>query len=161
MQLFMKQKMFSFKQDFDIYDINQNPIYHVDSKLLSFGRQMEILDGQTGQSLCLVKQKVFSWTPTMEVYDGSGLFCRIRKQITFFKPRYSVEGPNWQVDGSIWQHNYQLTDQSGTVIADIQKKYLSWSDTFMITIHDETIDPVPVVATILAIDMAMDQAESN
>ncbi|MGF3114721.1 hypothetical protein ACQV2R_04995 [Facklamia sp. P12937] len=44
MKLYMKQKMWSFKQDFDIYDQNKSPIYRVDSKLISIGRKTKILD---------------------------------------------------------------------------------------------------------------------
>ena len=34
MQLYMKQKMLSFKQDFNIVDSNQKPVYKVDGEFL-------------------------------------------------------------------------------------------------------------------------------
>ncbi|MGX7108916.1 LURP-one-related/scramblase family protein [Facklamia miroungae] len=156
MQLYMKQKMWSFKQDFDIYDENQRPVYRVDSKLISFGRKTKILDVQSGQVLCEVNQKVFSLFPTVDVIQEGEFFCRIRKQFTFFKPKYSVQGVDWVVDGSIFEHDYTIWDSNGDKIARIKKKFLAWSDTFEMDIKNEEVDTVLILATILAIDLAMD-----
>ena len=43
----MKQKMFSLKQNFEIVDAKLNPIYHVEGKMFSIGRQLHIYDAQT------------------------------------------------------------------------------------------------------------------
>lgn len=156
MKLYMKQKVFSIKQDFDILDVNQRPVYHVVGKLFSFGRQLTIYDSKTDHQLAQVKQKLLSLTPTMEVYVGGRLLCTIRKKITFFKPRYEVSHLDWQIEGDFFAHDYVILERDGTIVADIKKKFFSWSDTFEFNIIYEDIDPVSVVAVILAIDLAMD-----
>ncbi|MGF3073006.1 LURP-one-related/scramblase family protein [Facklamia sp. P13069] len=156
MKLYMKQKMWSFKQDFDIYDQNKSPIYRVDSKLISIGRKTKILDVQSGKILCEVNQKVLSLLPTVDVIQEGKFFCRIHKKFTFFKPQYVVKGVDWVVDGSIFQHDYMIKDSKRQPIARIKKKILSWSDTFEMDILAESVDTVLVLATILAIDLAMD-----
>ena len=47
MKLYMKQKLFSLKQDFNIYDHNQTPLFRVSGKLFSVGRQLRIYDALT------------------------------------------------------------------------------------------------------------------
>ena len=49
MKLYMKQKVFSLRGDFDIYDENQVPVYSVQGKLMSFGRQLRLYDSATGE----------------------------------------------------------------------------------------------------------------
>ncbi|MCR8969565.1 LURP-one-related/scramblase family protein [Facklamia sp. 7083-14-GEN3] len=160
MKFYMKQKVFSLKQDFDIYNDKQEPVYRVDSKLISFGRKAKILDLQSGEALCEVNQKVFSLFPTVDVTQNGKFVSRIRKKFSFFKPKYVIEGMNWVVDGSILQHDYTIFDNQGKEIASIKKKFLSWSDTFEFEIINETVDEVLILATILAIDLAMDLSES-
>lgn len=156
MKLYMQQKVFSLKQDFDIFDVTQRPVYHVEGKLFSFGRQLSIYEAGTQRQLAEVKQKLLSFTPTMEVYVAGRLLCTIRKKITFFKPRYEVSHLDWQIEGDYFAHDYSILEGDGTIIADINKKFFSWSDTFEFDIYYEDIDPVNVVAVILAIDLAMD-----
>lgn len=158
MKFYMKQKLFSLKQDFDIYDVNEKPVFRVDSKLISFGRQMKLLDMESGEVICDIKQKVFSLTPTVVVEQEGKEFCRIRKKITFFKPKYWVEGPGWTVDGSILEHHYTIHG-SNQPVANIRKKFLSWSDTFELEVLKEDVDMALVIATILAIDLAMDLSQ--
>lgn len=161
MKLYMKQKFWSLKEDFDIYDSQGQAVYRVASKWLTLGRKMKIMDGQTGEAVCQVNQQVIAFTPTMKVYYQGQHFCTIRKKITLFRPKYVVSGLNWRIEGNIFQHDYKIRDHRGHVIVEVRKKFFAWSDTFEFNIKDETIDPVQVVAVILAIDMAMDQAESN
>lgn len=161
MKLYMKQKVWSIKQDFDIFDVDESPVYHVSEKMFTFGRQMTIIDAITRDTLCEVKQKMLSFTPTLEVFCQGDKICTIRKKITFFKPSYEVSGLNWSIKGDFWGHDYTINESDGTMIADIRKKFLSWSDTFEFNIVYEDIDPVQVVAVILAIDMAMDIDDSK
>ena len=63
---------------------------------------------------------------------------------------------NWRLQGNLWQHDYRLKDRKGNDLAKIHKQFLAWSDTFEMTILNQELDPVIVVAVILAIDMVMD-----
>lgn len=55
----MKQKLFSLKQDFNIYDHNQTPLFRVSGKLFSVDRQLRIYDALTNEELAYVKESPF------------------------------------------------------------------------------------------------------
>ncbi|WP_313469050.1 LURP-one-related family protein, partial [Carnobacterium sp.] len=72
------------------------------------------------------------------------------KEFAFLKPHYTIEGPSWQVEGSFWEHDYQIVEK-GRVIADISKEWLTWGDTYALNITDEA-DAVLALGVIIVID---------
>lgn len=156
MKLYMKQKKFSLKQDFDILDADQRPVYHVEGKLMSLKRKLRIFDSQTNEELAAVEQQLVALTPTLNIFYQNERIATIRKKITFFRPSYVIDVLGWTIEGDYFAHDYNVLDADGNLIADISKKLFSWSDTFEIDIKDPTANPTVVLAVVLAIDMAMD-----
>ena len=156
MKLYMKQKKFSLKQDFDIFDAEERPIYHIEGKLMSLKRKLKVYDSQTKEELAAVEQQLVAFTPTMNIFYQNERIATIRKKITFLRPSYVIDVLGWTIDGDYFAHDYNVLDGNGDLIADISKKLFSWSDTFEIDIKDPTVNPTVVLAVVLAIDMAMD-----
>lgn len=161
MKLYMKQKVFSLRGDFDIYDENQVPVYSVQGKLMSFGRQLRLYDSATGEELAHIKQQVMTLLPKMHVFYQNERIATISKKLTFFKQQYEIDTLGWSVEGDFFAHDYTVFDAQGRVVADINKKYLSWSDSFEINIVQDEIDPAMVIAIVLAIDCAMDASQNS
>ena len=159
MQLYMKQKMLSFKQDFNIVDSNQKPVYKVDGEFLSLGRKLHIINMETNEEVALVKQKVLSLMPQVDVFVRGQEVASIRKRITFFKPKFDIEQIGWTIKGDYFAHDYIIYDREGDLIAQIKKKYFAMSDTFELNIDAEEVDPVMVIAVVLAIDTVMDSKD--
>lgn len=161
MKLYMKQKMFSLRGDFAIYDANQVPIYKVEGKLMALARQLRLLDGETGEELAFVKQQLFTLMPKMFVFFQGEQIAAISKKFTFLKPSYEISEIGWSIEGDYWAHDYTIYDANGQVVADLNKKMFSWSDTFEINIVQEDIEPAMVVAVVLAIDAVMDASNNS
>lgn len=161
MKLYMKQKMFSLRGDFDIYDENQVSVYKVEGKLMALARQLRLLDSETGEELAFVKQQLFALMPRMHVFFQGEQIATISKKFTFLKPSYEISEIGWSIEGNYWAHDYTIYDVRGQVVADLNKKMFSWSDTFEINIVQDDIDPAMVVAVVLAIDAAMDASKNN
>lgn len=161
MKLYMKQKMFSLRGDFAIYDANQVSVYKVEGKLMALARQLRLLDSATGEELALVKQQLFSLMPRMHVFFQDEQIATISKKFTFLKPSYEISEIGWSIEGDYWAHDYTIYDANGQVVADLNKKMFSWSDTFEINIVQEDIEPAMVVAVVLAIDAAMDASNNS
>lgn len=83
----------------------------------------------------------------------------IKKKFTMLKPKYIIEGPNWEVQGDFLSHDYTITD-GGRPIVSIYKKWLSWGDTFELDIADESHE-VLAIAVVLAIDAVMDSQQNH
>ena len=157
----MKQKVFSLRGDFDIYDENQVPVYSVQGQLMSFGRQLRLYDSATGEELAHIKQQVMTLLPKMQVFYQNERIATISKKLTFFKQQYEIDTLGWSVEGDFFAHDYTVFDAQGRVVADINKKYLSWSDSFEVSIVQDDIDPAMVIAIVLAIDCAMDASQNS
>lgn len=156
MKLYMKQKVFSVGDQFTVWDANGNEKYFVQGDLISFGLRLHIND-TTGTERAFLKQKFFSLLPTFYVYRGQEEIAEIKKEFTFFMPKYTVSGLDWEVSGDFFHHDYQIT-KHGRPIVTISKTWLSWGDTYELDIDDGQ-DEVIALAVVLAIDCVLDAQE--
>ena len=157
----MKQKLFSLKQDFNIYDHNQTPLFRVSGKLFSVGRQLRIYDAITNEELAYVKESPFRFLTHLKVYKGNDYIATIQQKMTLFKTKMTIEDIGWTIQGDFLGWQYVITDEKNQTIAEVKAKMLSWSDTFEITIDDTQVDPIIVLAIILAIDTIRDKQRSG
>ncbi len=153
MTLYMKQKVLSFKDRFYVKDGDGNNIYYIEEELFSLGKKLHIYDTDDNE-LAVVQKKLLSMLPKYIVTVGGQEIAEIAKEFTFFKPSYKVKGPNWSVDGDIWDYNYKIR-RGFDSIAQISKAYFSFGDSYKIKI-DEGINPVMVLAVVLAIDCVLE-----
>ena len=80
----------------------------------------------------------------------------IQLEENLFKPQYIIKGLDWKVVGKPTAHNYKITT-GNTTIASINKKWMTWADTYEIDITKGS-DEIITLATVLAIDCAHDRA---
>lgn len=155
MRYLMKQKLFSWGDDFYIRDAEGRDVFFVDGKALSFGDQLSFQDLQRNE-LAYIKQKLFSWGPTYEIYRNGALSAVVKKELfTFFNCRFSVDVPgpdDLQASGDFTDHEYAITRGDRTV-ATVSKQWFSWSDTYGVDIADGE-DDVLILASTVVIDMA-------
>jgi uncharacterized protein YxjI len=151
----MKQKVFSWADRFTVKDELGSDRFYVEGKLFSWGKQLFVYDAASGAEVAFIKQKVMSFLPRYYVFVGGTQFLEIVKEFTFLRPRYTINGKDWQVEGDFFAHEYSVT-QNGQLVVTISKEWLSWGDTYAITIGDPR-DEVAALATVLAIDCVIDQ----
>jgi len=157
----MKQKLFSLKQDFNIYDHNQTPLFRVSGKLFSVGRQLRIYDALTDEELAYVKELPFRFLTQLKVYRGNVYVATIQQKMSFFKTKMVIQDIGWTIEGDFLGWHYVIKDEQNQTIAEVKTKVLSWSDTFELTIDDTQVDPVIVLAVILSIDTIHDKQQSG
>lgn len=153
MKLYIKQKVFSYKDKFTVKDENEEDRYFVESELFSFGKKLKISDAN-GNELAVAKQKVMSFMPKFIVEVDGRDIAEITKKFKFLKPEYYVSGLDWKVEGDYSSHNYSIMSNDKE-IASIHKVWMSWGDSYELTVDDD-VDNVVVLAVVLAIDFAMD-----
>lgn len=161
MKLYMKQKVFSLKQDFNIYDHNQTPLFRISGKLFSLGRQLRIYDTLTDEELAYVKETPFRLLTQLKIYRDNDYVATIQQKLTFFKTKMAIQDLGWTIEGDFLDWHYVIKDADHQTIAEVEAKLLSWSDTFEITIDDTEVDPIVVLAIILAIDTIRDKQQSG
>lgn len=153
MRLYLKQKVFSWKDKFSVKNSDGDDLYFVEGKVISVGKKLRIYNAE-GDELAFVKQKVVALTPKFLVEIDGRDVAQIVKKVTLFKPKYIVKGPDWEVKGDLFSHDYTIIDKNRPIIT-IHKKWMSWGDTFELEVEDGT-DTVTALAVVLAIDAVMD-----
>ena len=157
MKLYMKQKVFSFADRFYIKDEEGRDRYYVEGELFSWGKKLHVYD-ESGQEAAFIQQKVWSFLPRFYVYIDGEEVAEIVKELTFFKPSYSIEGLNWSVSGDFWDHEYEIYEGNDFVVS-ISKEWFTWGDSYVIDIADH-VDARYALAVVLAIDAVIAQANA-
>ena len=152
MRLMLKQRLFSWFDSYDICDENGESVFTVQGKL-SWGHRLEISDAN-GRYLGRVQEEVFSFLPRFRLYLGEEETPagEIRKELTFFRPRYTLDCRDWTVEGNWLEWDYTVSDSSRTIM-EVHKEVFRLTDTYVLDILDDT-QALLCVMIVLAIDAA-------
>lgn len=101
MNLYIKQRIFTWGDKFSVYDENGNEKYYVEGEVFIFGKKLHLYD-LVGNELAFIEQRLF----------------------TFFKHEYTVNGLGWSVHGDFFDHDYEVED-NGTMIASVSKEWFT------------------------------------
>ena len=107
----------------------------------------------SNEEIALIRQELFSFPPTFSVERGGIEVASIVKEFTFFHQAYTVEGPDWQVEGDFSSHEYTIS-KGGQVIATVSREWFTLGDSYEINIRDAR-DEVMALATALVIDIVL------
>ena len=152
MGLYIRQRIFSWTDSYDVYDESGEARYEVRAEFFSLGHQIHVYDKRTGQEVGSIHEKLLRFLPTFEIVIGGRLQGTVRKELTFLRPRYQVDYRGWAVEGDLLGWDYRVT-QGGQVVMAISKELLSWSDTYVLR-YDNPTDEMPGLLLVLAIDAA-------
>ena len=160
MKLYMRQKVFSWIDKFTVKDEYGQDKYYVEGEFFSFGKKLHIYDTADKEN-AFIQQKVFSLLPRYFVFVDGQQVAEINKELTFLRPKYSIEGLGWDIKGSFTAHDYEIV-QNGRTIVTIHKVWMTWGDCYELQIA-EAIDEIVSLSVVLAIDcvMAAEAASSN
>lgn len=151
MELYIRQKVFSIGDKYDVYNEYEQPVFHVEGEIFTWGAKIHLYD-LTGAELFFIQQKVFAFLPEYSVFQGENFCARIKKEFTFLRPRLTVESSfgNLEINGEFMNMDYYIT-LNGQVMGEIHKKWLSWGDTYLLMINDPKDAPF-FTALAIAVD---------
>ena len=158
MQLYIKERVFTWGDQFDVRDRNGEPKYHVSGEVFSWGKKLHVYN-RYNQEVAFIKQELFTWMPCYKVFVGGNEIAQIRREFSFFRPKYRVDGLNWDVDGSFWEHSYTVS-KNGRPVVSIEKEWMTWGDSYQLTIADDA-DEIVALAVVLTIDCVIEQQNNN
>ena len=149
MKLLFKQRFFSWFDSYDIYNQNGETVFTVEGKM-SWGHKLHILN-RRGEHIATVKQVVLTWLPRFELYEGDRYIGSIKKEFSFFKPRYDIDFNGWSISGDFLEWDYNILNSSGQIVATVSKELFHFTDTYVInTVNDN--DALLALMVTLAID---------
>ena len=162
MRYVMKQKLFSWGDDFTIQDAAGRDVFLVDGKAFSLGAKLSFQD-MNGQELAYIEQKLLAWGPTYEIYREDRVAAVVKKKLfTFFKCEFTIDvpGPNDPVaEGDFLHHEYTFR-RGSDVIGTVSKQWFSWADTYGVDIAPGE-DDVLLLASTVVIDMVCHSGDDD
>ncbi len=154
MKLLIEEHVFSWKDRFTVRDGEGNDRYYVEGELFSWGKKLHICD-PGGREVAYIEQKLFSFKPRYQVFVGGRLVGEVVRELTFFIPRYTVEGADWDVEGDFTAHDYTVL-HGGVSVAEISREWFTFGDCYVLRIPNPA-DELSALALVLAIDCAVEQ----
>jgi uncharacterized protein YxjI len=149
MKLLFRQRLFSWFDSYDIYDEVGNTVYTVKGEL-AWGHLLRIYDAN-GNEIGCIKERIFTWLPSFEMYLGNRYIGRINKEFSLFKPKFNLDYNGWHVDGDWFEWDYSIYDSFCQQVATISKEIWKWTDTYVIDVKDPQ-DALHALMLVLAID---------
>lgn len=159
MNLFIKQKIFTLRDRYNIFNEAGQPVYVVEGKLISLGAQITLYDTM-GNALYIIRQRLLKLLPQYSIYSGDNLCAVIKKQLTFLKHKLEIESAvgNYTLDGDIFGWNFTIL-KNGNRIGAIQK-VLDFGDSYQLWFDDRE-DPAFLSAMVIAIDHCIHNSNNN
>ena len=157
MKLYIKEKVFSWGDKFNVTDELGRERYVVEGEVFSWGKKLHIYDMQ-GNEAAFIQQKLWTFRPKYDVFVNGEMIAEIIKEISFFKSYYTVEGLGWDVEGSFWEHEYEVT-KNDVPIVRISKEGMTWGDCYELDIA-EIVDEVAALAVVVTIDCMIEDSSN-
>ena len=150
MQLLIKQRAFTFTDNYYVYDEAGQVRYEVEAEFLSLGHQIHVYDRRLGSEVGSIHQKLLTFLPEFEIVIRGQTQGTVRKEFSFFVPKYTVNYRGWTVGGDYFGWDYQIM-QGDRVVATISKELLNWTDTYVLDFQNPA-DELFGLLLVIAID---------
>lgn len=152
MELYIKQRVFSWTDSYDVYDETGEPRYFVEAEFLTLGHQIHVYDKRTGQELGSIHERLFTFMPTFDIVIDGQTRGMVRKEFTLLFPSYQVDFCGWDVEGDFLGWDYAVT-KGNQEIMRISKELFSWGDAYALRYQNPAYE-MPGLLLVIAIDAA-------
>ena len=84
MKLYIKERIFTFGDQFSVLDELGNEKYFVEGEVFTWGKKLHVYD-RNHREVAFIEQELLTWMPRYHVYCGGREVATIRKEFSFFK----------------------------------------------------------------------------
>ncbi|MBR3832690.1 MAG: LURP-one-related family protein [Lachnospiraceae bacterium] len=149
MKLFIKQRAFSWFDNYKIFDEDGNSMYSIRGEL-SWGHCLRMYDTDDNE-VCMVREKADTLLPKFEMYIGGTYIGCISKEPDVAKNVYTIDFNGWRIESDLMENDFQIYNGTGYQIASMTKEVLNPADTYRIKITSPQ-DELYVLMLMVAID---------
>lgn len=153
MKLYIKEKIFTWGDQFSVFDESGREKYFVEGEVFTWGKKLHVYD-RNHREVAYIEQELLTFLPCYHVYIGGRDVAQVCKEFSFFTPRYRVDGPGWEVEGHFLEHDYEITDGSRRIVT-IEKEWMTWGDCYELNIADPA-NELLALAVVITIDCVVE-----
>lgn len=136
-------------KEFFIRDEQNEVAYTVEGGFLHFPREFKVLN-RDGQQVAKITKKKFSMLPRFFLEVEGQEVLTIKKDMTFMKAHYTIEGANVEVKGNWIDMRFEVI-ADGEVIGRVNEKFEGVHRRYYIEIEDESKELI-LVSIVIAVD---------
>jgi len=149
----LKQKVWSWGNQFVIRNELDDPVYKVAGKVFSWGDSLSFQD-TTGEELARIEQRLFKLMPQYEIRINGQLFAEVLQEWSWLKKRFTLDvpGPNdYTITGSFWEYEFTF-ERGGQTVAKVSKEFFALGDTYGVDIFDDE-NQLAILSTVVVVDL--------
>ena len=109
MKLYMRQHVFTIGDRFNVWDEDGHDRWFVEQELLTWGKILRVYD-LSGREAASIHQEVLTFRPRFTVTIGGQECAQVVQHFTLFVQEYTVEGPDWHIEGEFLAHEFTAWD---------------------------------------------------
>lgn len=160
MRYLINQKIFSFGDNFVIKDEYGNEKYFIKGKIFSFGDKLRIYDENNNEKV-YIEQKLFKLMPEYLVYIEGNYAAKIKKEFTFFRPKFNIDSNfgQYNIEGDFFGYDFRIM-KNGRTVAFISKKFFSIRDSYGVEIVDDENQEL-LLSFVIIIDQVIHDERHN
>ncbi len=160
MRFIVRQKIFSFGDNFTIKDEHGNEHFLVRGKVFTFGDKLRVYN-MAGRELYYIEQKLLRFLPEYTIYQSGQPVARVKKEFTFFKPKFNITSTlgNFTIEGNLLAMDFSIR-KNGRHVAQVSKRWFAFADTYGIDIA-EGEDYGFLVTLVIVIDQVLHDDNHN
>ncbi|MCR5666426.1 MAG: LURP-one-related family protein [Eubacterium sp.] len=148
---YMKQKAIAIKPKFDIFDENEDTVYHIDGDLprLNFSIQRD------GQEVLKLKKKLVAILPEYTIMRGDEKVGHIKRKIKLMRPELvgTIQGKELKILGDLLGFDFDI-QVGANVIGHIDTAWQIWSDCYRVQVLDENYQDIMAALAIICDNVA-------
>jgi len=146
----MKERMFSFGDDYFIEDEAGNRAFKVDGKMLRLRSTLVIRDSE-GHEVAKIQERKLRVRDTMKVEQDDRTVATVKKALVSpLRERYSIEveqGQDLEAKGNIVDHEFEIK-RGGETVAEVSKRWFRARDTYGIEIAPGEDDALILIVAV-------------
>ncbi len=135
MQLFIKQKLISVGDKYNVTDANQNPVFTVRSRVISPLLHKKFLYDAAGRKLITIQRKIVDILPNYIIKDANGnKIARIKRKFGF-RSNFAIIGysKEFSIRGDLFAWNFSIY-QGNEMVGSVTKKVFHINDKYTLDI---------------------------
>lgn len=155
--LYMKQKAISLKPKFDVFDSNEETVYHVEGDIARLNFSIQ----KNGEEVLKLKKKLIAILPEYFIEKDKTELARIKKKLKLTTPELqgTVNGMDLHIAGDLFGYDFDI-QVGDKVLAHVDTDRSLWTDCYRIRIFDESQVDMAIALAIVC-DNVHDQETDN
>ncbi len=173
-EFLIKEQFFSINERMEILDPrSQTLLGYFRSKFLTLPKKYW-LTHPNDQPIIGIEKQMLTFMPKFDFYEAvphetlsqNSHLGTLEKKFNFFTPKYYFKAPNgaiiYEIQGNLWERSFQVI-QNGRIVAEISRKFWSWTDTYGIRIDPSKNDQEAMIllTMVVVLDYIADQQKQH